>query len=73
MLASNWNASDDIEGMKRNSSFAQNPKKVYSWLWMKKRIYLYVYIKIWGKNEFLIIVWKSSDAFELDVKVVNFV
>ena len=39
----------------------------------EKRIILYVNNRIWGKNELLVIVWISSDAFELDANVANFV
>ena len=46
---------------------------MYSWLWMKKRILVYVNIRFGENNEFLIIVWISSDAFELDANIANFV
>ena len=39
-----------------------------------KKEFLCMYTSGFGeKNEFLIIVWISSDAFELDANIANFV
>ena len=36
----------------------------------KSNVYIF---RILGKNEFFFILWKLSDAFELDANVINFV
>ena len=74
MLASNSNASENIQGMKRNSSFAQNPNKknTVGFGWKKEFFCMYT-LGFGGKNELLIIVWISSHAFELDGNVANLV
>ena len=32
-----------------------------------------LYISIWGKEEFIFILWILSNAFELDANIANFV
>ena len=50
MLASNSNASDNIQGMKRDSSFAQNPNKNIQLAFDEKKEFLCMYTLGFGEK-----------------------